>query len=310
MKTAIKTLPVYATNGSTIIGELEPGDETLVIGETDSGTAIAFIIGLIKPEHSDKLVDSEEWENEVSEVDQFLAYVASREGCLYVWGAQGQEMTPALIKKLENSTTNYNRALAHYNKHVENGETLVAYDCSGMVVAYLLENGYIGSDTTANGLYFTHCSAIGKSDLVGGDLVFKKYSTKNRMYHVGVYMGDGTVVHAKGRDDGVVREPLPATNWNRFGRLNTFAQSTASASTNQSGGTVYTRLLKNTGKPYMQGDDVRAVQTALTNNGDDPKGIDGYYGKNTEKAVKQYQKANGLEVDGIVGPKTWARLLG
>ena len=37
-------------------------------------------------------------------------------------------------------------------------------------------------------------------------------------------------------------------------------------------------------------------------------GADGDFGKKTEEAVKKFQKANGLEVDGIVGPKTWAAL--
>ena len=30
----------------------------------------------------------------------------------------------------------------------------------------------------------------------------------------------------------------------------------------------------------------------------------------THAAVKKYQRAKGLEVDGIVGPKTWNALLG
>ena len=37
---------------------------------------------------------------------------------------------------------------------------------------------------------------------------------------------------------------------------------------------------------------------------------DGMFGNNTETAVKAFQRANGLAVDGIVGAKTWAALLG
>jgi hypothetical protein len=177
----------------------------------------------------------------------------------------------------------------------------MAYDCSGLIVAYLLREGLIGYDTTANGLYFDQCTAIQKAELRAGDLVFRKYSTKNQMYHVGVYMGDGSVVHAKGRDVGVVRESLSATAWNRFGRLKAFAGVDSTA--------AYVRSLRRT-LPNMQGDDVRTVQTALLAAGFDPKGIDGLYGKNTEKAVKAYQKAKGLKVDGIVGPKTWTSLIG
>ena len=35
---------------------------------------------------------------------------------------------------------------------------------------------------------------------------------------------------------------------------------------------------------------------------------DGIFGPLTEEAVKEFQKANGLEPDGIVGDKTWAKL--
>lgn len=39
------------------------------------------------------------------------------------------------------------------------------------------------------------------------------------------------------------------------------------------------------------------------------KSIDGKYGNNTEKAVKAYQKKNGLSVDGVVGAKTLEKLI-
>lgn len=36
---------------------------------------------------------------------------------------------------------------------------------------------------------------------------------------------------------------------------------------------------------------------------------DGIFGDVTEEAVKAYQKSQGLRADGIVGPKTWAKLM-
>ena len=36
--------------------------------------------------------------------------------------------------------------------------------------------------------------------------------------------------------------------------------------------------------------------------------IDGKIGSDTKKAIESFQKANGLEIDGLVGPMTWAKL--
>ncbi len=227
-----------------------------------------------------------------------------KNGSIYVLGAQGQtgsQITEAWIKRREhNIASNYNRAIALWKKRLAAGyKNLCAYDCSGLIMKWLIDNGHAKSDKTANGIYFDLCSAISRSALQTGDLVFQKYSSKNRMYHVGIYMGDGTVVHAKGRSDGVVRESISKTSWNRYGHLKSFGSTVP--------GDTWTRLLKIT-SPYMYGADVTAVQTELKDKGYDPGGVDGFYGPKTEAAVKAFQKARGLEVDGIVGPKTWEAL--
>lgn len=56
------------------------------------------------------------------------------------------------------------------------------------------------------------------------------------------------------------------------------------------------------------GGDVKLVQTKLNENGYKLK-VDGIYGKLTQAAVKSYQSKNGLKADGIVGPKTLAKLM-
>ncbi|MDM5212365.1 L,D-transpeptidase family protein [Peribacillus sp. NJ4] len=59
-------------------------------------------------------------------------------------------------------------------------------------------------------------------------------------------------------------------------------------------------ILKNGSK----GPQVIEIQKRLTKLGYSTKGIDGAFGKNTEMAVKKFQKSKKLTSDGIVGPKT------
>ena len=53
---------------------------------------------------------------------------------------------------------------------------------------------------------------------------------------------------------------------------------------------------------------VKQIQTALKNAGYNPGPIDGKMGKQTRDAIRAFQRANGLAVDGKVGKLTWALL--
>ncbi|MDP4178774.1 MAG: GH25 family lysozyme [Bacillota bacterium] len=54
------------------------------------------------------------------------------------------------------------------------------------------------------------------------------------------------------------------------------------------------------------GEDVKVLQALLDNAGYSAGIIDGIFGTNTQKAVKAFQSANGLDSDGIAGVKTWS----
>ena len=56
------------------------------------------------------------------------------------------------------------------------------------------------------------------------------------------------------------------------------------------------------------GSSVSALQEKLNANGYDLE-VDGQFGPATQKAVKDYQKKKGLQVDGIAGQETWGSLL-
>lgn len=54
---------------------------------------------------------------------------------------------------------------------------------------------------------------------------------------------------------------------------------------------------------------VRVLQCLLIQEGIPlPGGVDGSFGPNTRTAVITYQSHNGLQQDGVVGPKTWGKL--
>lgn len=65
-------------------------------------------------------------------------------------------------------------------------------------------------------------------------------------------------------------------------------------------------------KTLRQGDrgtQVKVLQWLLNENGFDAGTVDGIFGSNTQAAVKAFQKARKLAVDGVAGKNTWSNLL-
>lgn len=58
-------------------------------------------------------------------------------------------------------------------------------------------------------------------------------------------------------------------------------------------------------KPVMRGEDVKRLQKAL---GFPEADVDGIFGKDTDREVREFQEKRGLKVDGRVGPATWSQL--
>lgn len=122
-------------------------------------------------------------------------------------------------------------------------------------------------------------------------LVFRK-DDDGKMHHVAVYMGDGTVVHARGHAYGVVQERLDEISkpFTHYGiPVGLYDSGLPTVRRGNSG--VY----------------VRIMQQALAKAGYSID-VDGKFGKNTEAVVKAFQSNNGLTSDGICGKKTWEAL--
>lgn len=64
-----------------------------------------------------------------------------------------------------------------------------------------------------------------------------------------------------------------------------------------------------TGEPVRHLQDLLNRVDRKQNSGNPPPlNVDGYFGYNTQTAVKLFQKYYGLSIDGIAGPKTWEKL--
>ncbi|HAA33039.1 MAG TPA: hypothetical protein DCE56_41620 [Cyanobacteria bacterium UBA8553] len=61
-------------------------------------------------------------------------------------------------------------------------------------------------------------------------------------------------------------------------------------------------------KEGSSGPVVKQLQQRLQEKGFNPGSIDGVFGLGTKAAVRAFQKANGLEPDGMVGQQTWKAL--
>ena len=62
-------------------------------------------------------------------------------------------------------------------------------------------------------------------------------------------------------------------------------------------------------KKGARGNITKLLQVKLVSLGYNTNGVDGIFGRGTEKAVISFQKFNGLVADGIVGKNTWRKLL-
>ena len=131
--------------------------------------------------------------------------------------------------------------------------------------------------------------------------VYRKASGK--MQHTGIYMGDGTVIDARGHDKGVLHATLASYPWTHWAILqgmelpdNLLAEE---------------ELERPEDRPMLRcgssGDMVRQLQTMLRKCGYTLT-VDGKFGAMTQQAVMSFQGTHGLKRDAIVGPLTWAEL--
>ena len=147
-----------------------------------------------------------------------------------------------------------------------------------------------------------------------GDIVFFKWNAKKDCIaeHVGIVISvsgnvintiEGNTSQSSNDNGGKVMQR------NRYSNIVGYARPNYKNNTVVNKTPTTTINVKN--KPMLRqgskGDWVKIAQGRLVANGLNIV-VDGDFGPETKKAVLKYQGMNNLEVDGIIGPKTWAKL--
>ena len=244
-------------------------------------------------------------------------YALEQLGRPYWWGCFGQRADGALYAQKKKQYPAYYTAADFPNQYGQK-----VHDCVGLIKGYLWcdtpdsEPIYeAAQDVAVSGLFMV-CPENGSIDTMPdtpGVCVFMR-----DMSHVGVYVGGGYVVEATGHARGVVKTKLSGRGWGLWGkpRWISYTDAATPAQSAQTTAQATASTLTVTGLPLLRygdkGEFVRSAQLLLIGRGYSCGrcGADGEIGQDTFNAAVAYQRACGLQQDGIIGAQTWARLIG
>lgn len=266
---------------------------------------------------------------------ELIAWLRGHVGDGYVYGTTGEICTKELLyRKQQQYGARLGNGYYQKNGDYDGGRCArwlnrwVA-DCSGLIKRGRKELGGPYRDVSAQGTY-DQCETRGEmADFppVPGCAVFLWSSSRKRMGHVGIYVGDGEVIEARGVDYGVVVTRLANRSWGYWGLLDWLEYDLDTEDGRElPGGDAEEDDGDNSndkpdddpspvGLPAQvrrgdRGDAVRKAQTRLNAHGWQPAlTVDGIFGERTDQAARWFQRRKGLSVDGIVGPRTWKALL-
>lgn len=261
----------------------------------------------------------------MGKLDEFIGYLDAQaaNGSIYVWGGQGEKaptVNEAWIRRMESGTGRAEDAVKAWKAKVKAGygDTLHAYDCSGLGIYWLTDQQRIfHTDMTADTMR-GKCKSIKRSDLRRGDWVFH-VNAGGRATHIGYVVSEKLhVVEAKGRNYGVVKHLITSSqtsDWNAYGRPRIFEEeilgnaSTSTSGDKGSAGTSSSGLIRYGDR----GEEVRELQAGLNAAGFAVDGArlaeDGIFGVKTLAALEALQQAAGIRVDGVYGPDSAGALV-
>jgi len=166
---------------------------------------------------------------------------------------------------------------------------------------------YAGGKTAYCPALMAHHRGQHVTDYRPGDVIFFNFSGKTSAAHVGICESwDGQYITTIDGNTGTDNEANGGAVMRR--KRNKRYIIGAYRPAYQSAYKTYPVEL-----PLLQkgcsGESVKALQILLTGLGCSTGGVDGQFGANTERALKQFQIAHKLGADGKCGPATWKALL-
>lgn len=240
---------------------------------------------------------------------------ATAESCMgwpYVFGAAGNECTVSYRRARADALDSSNPGEAGQirkkcqvlsnKKGSCNGCTFYpngvtrCYDCRGFTRWLLGRVGIALKGAGATSQWNDDTNWVEKGDIkdMPKDVVCCVFMKKdNKMSHTGMYVGDNRVIHCS----GTVKEGKPTDRgWTHYAIPKGLEGTTP----------VYPTIRKGSSGEYVKIAQQRLHDLGY-NIGD--SGADGKFGKQTQAAVKQFQRDWNLKQDGVIGPATWGVLL-
>lgn len=258
-----------------------------------------------------------------------VQYAKAQLGKPYWFGTFGQTATESLYQSKKKQYPNY-----YTTKDFQSQYGQKVHDCIGLIKGYLWSDTptsipkYNSSeDVSADGM-LAKCKEKGSISTIPelpGVLVFSPQ-------HVGVYIGNGYVIEARGHAYGVVKTKLSSRGWKNWGKCPWIEYVEEDQPKKENLVLSFQRAAQADGYKFNQygcdgiygNETAQAMQKCVVKKRDTYQyknctklvqrllGItqDGLCGSQTSQAIKEFQQKNGLVADSCCGSKTWKKLLG
>lgn len=260
-------------------------------------------------------------------------YAESKIGCAYIWGGYGEKLcTPSFRKERASAYPNQKNNIYRYCQVLSGQKTVCtgcryngkqAYDCA-QLTRYACKAGgqelVSGSNAQWKKTPWAQKGTIDTLPDVPGVLLYHMDSN-GEMSHTGVYVGGGYAVEARAAAYGVVKTAVKSRSWTHWaalpgvlsddgGQSSTPSEKPKESPSSTQKTTSGTAVISMKTIRYGdRGTQVKVLQWLLNQNGYDAGTVDGIFGEKTRSSLCAYQKAKGLEVDGICGKNTWTKIL-